>query len=318
MLPVTKNSQEELMRTHAKLLIATWLVILSHVVASPLDFHQATATISRHTHADIFLQGGCAANEILVAETDKAYYCLSLSDYNNSDGPKLAANYCSAKTKIAADQSAIRNLGFAISVERYLAISELAKQQQQLLKRKVMLAMFEQTLSATGALVDTAKSLNPWNVNNAVKLLEGKHFAFPVLADALRKIARVRGKPEMAAQYHQFELLAKGFVNGYVSQQAAQEDPDSAQLQLLLGALKTMQGNYELGLLVTAAEFGESLAYIYYIGGELDDLARQNDDNMGKLAFFAQRLKNDVDAAVKARKAWQEEFEIPVAPKCPS
>jgi hypothetical protein len=86
----------------------------------------------------------------------------------------------------------------------------------------------------------------------------------------------------------------------------------------LLGALKTMQGNYELGLLVTAAEFGESLAYIYYIGGELDDLARQNDDNMGKLAFLAQRLKNDVDAAVKARKAWQEEFEIPVAPKCSS
>ena len=58
--------------------------------------------------------------------------------------------------------------------------------------------MFDQSLSAVGKLADSAKSLNPWNVNKAVKLLEDKGFANAQLVRALRKVAGVRGKPQMA------------------------------------------------------------------------------------------------------------------------
>lgn len=259
---------------------------------------------------------GCQAGEILVAEDQKNWYCLDAKSYESSQAQKLASQYCLTKKKVAADQDAIRNLGLAIDAERYEAFGKVAEEQQRELKRRLFEAMFDQGLDATGKVLDSAKSLNPWNVNKAAKVLEEKGFGNPQLIAALRDVARVRGKPAMAEAYHHFAEMAKAAVKSYNTGQRIADDPNSSQLQLLVGALKTMQGNYELGLLVTGVEFGESMAYLLYLSGQVDDLSHQTDDKLSRLGPLGERLKSNVDELVRQKQAWQDETDIPLPPVC--
>lgn len=259
---------------------------------------------------------GCKKGEILVAEDAHNYYCLVSEDYNQTRGPQLAAQYCSAKKVIGADQSALHNLNFANDADRYELYTDVAKSQQAELKNRVMMALVSQALVASDALAQSAKSLNPYNVNNAAKLLEEKGFGNAQLISALRAVAAVRGKPEMAAAYSRFVQTAQMTLNGYGTGSGVEKDPATAQLQLLAGALKTVQGNYELGLVITTAQFGESLAYLYYVGGQIDDLANATDDKLGRVAALGSRLKGHVEDMVAARQAWQAETGVPSAPSC--
>jgi hypothetical protein len=259
---------------------------------------------------------GCKAGEILVAEDQKNYYCLETKSYKKSQGPKIATQYCGTKKKVAADQEAIRDLGFAVDVERYEMFGKVADDQRAELKRRIFTAMFDQGLAGTGKLLDSAKSLNPWNVNKAAQLLEEKGLGNAQLIAALRDVARVRGKPEMAEAYHHFEQLAKSAVEGYNTGRGMAQEPDTAKLQLLAGALKTMQGNYELGLVITGLEFGESIAYLSYVSGQVNDLAQETDDKLAKLAHLGERLRGDVNDLVHSRQSWQAETDIPIPPSC--
>jgi hypothetical protein len=259
---------------------------------------------------------GCRKDEILVAMDAKNLYCLSTADYKNSHGPEFAAQYCSTKKTIAADQSAIRNLNFAADVDRYEMFGDVALDQQAELKNKVMMAMVGQALSATGSLAQSAKSLNPYNVNNAARLLEEKGFANTQLIAALRAIAAVKGKPEMAAAYQQFASMAQTGLNGYSTGRGIAKDPSTAQLQFLAGALKTMQGNYELGLVITGAEFAESVAYLCYVGAQVDDLTQVTDDKLARLTALGSRLKAHVHDLAAAQQAWQAETGVSIAPLC--
>lgn len=259
---------------------------------------------------------GCEPNEILVAEDENNWYCKDATAYRNGRGPELAANYCSTKLKVDADQGAIRNLGFDIDAGRFEMYRDVATEEQAELKNKVMMEMVGQSLKVVGNLADQAKPLNPWNVNKSAKMLEDNGFGNPALIAALRKIAQVRGKPALAAAYANFEKLAESGLEGYSTGRGIAKDPGTWKLQLLAGALKVMQGNEAAGLVITGAEFSESLAYLYYVGGQVDDLNRVTDDKLARLAGLGKRLKDDVDAKVSAKQAWQSEMNIPVAPSC--
>ncbi len=259
---------------------------------------------------------GCKPNEILVAEDENNWYCKDAKAYQNTRGPRLATEYCSTKLKVDADQSAIRNLGFDIDAERFETYRQVAKDEQAELKNKVMMEMVGQGLKVVGNLAEQARPLNPWNVNKSAKMLEDNGFGNPELIAALRKIALVRGKPAMAAAYAKFEKLAESGLEGYSTGRGMAKDPGTWKLQLLAGALKVMQGNQAAGLVITGAEFSESLAYLYYVGGQVDDLNQITDDKLANLAGLGERLKDDVDDMVSAKQAWQSEMDIPVAPSC--
>src|SRR5207302_256885 len=121
------------------------------------------------------------------------------------------------------------------------------------------------------------------------------------------RISRVQGKPAMAASYHEFAELAKSTVEGYKAGRGMAQEPGTARLQLLLGALKAMQGNYELGLLVTGAEFAESMAYLAYVSGQMNTLASATDDSLTRLSSMSARLRMHVAGLIATRKAWQKE-----------
>ena len=75
---------------------------------------------------------------------------------------------------------------------------------------------------------------------------------------------------------------------------------------MMVGALKVMQGNPELGLAVTTAEFGESLLYLAYVSGQVGDLEQASNDKLARLARLSQRLRVDVDDTRTSKKAWQK------------
>jgi hypothetical protein len=258
----------------------------------------------------------CPAGEVLVAEDENNWYCRAAGSYRGSRGEQLAGDYCKAKSLVAADQNAIRQLGFSAVSERFEMFQQVAEDQRAELKNKVIGALFDQGLDATDKLFEKSKSLNPWNVNNALSMLEKKHFGNAQVMAALRRIAAARGKPEMAASYHEFAEAAKHAAESYRTAEGVAKEPGTAQLQLLLGALKTLQGNYEAGLVVTALEFGESMAYLGYVTGQVNSLAAETDEELMKLNDISARLRARVSRLSAAKLAWQKEMDIPVAPRC--
>jgi hypothetical protein len=258
----------------------------------------------------------CYPGDTLIAMDADSIWCRHDADWNGSKGQQLASRFCSIKKKVAADEEAIRQLGFAADAEQFGMFETIATKQRQALISKVECALFDQSLKGADALARSARSLNPWNVNKAVKLLEGKPYGSSLWAAALRKIARVKGKPEMAAAFHDFAEIAEKARGAYETQEAMSDDPDSAQLQLLVGVLKALQGNYEAGLVVTGVEFSESIAYLVYVSGRVDDLAQATDEKLVRLPGLTKRLKRDVDSLLTIRSDWRNEMDIKVDPQC--
>jgi hypothetical protein len=239
-------------------------------------------------------------------------------EYEGSQAQKLASHFCLTKQALAADQNAIRHLGFAGDTERFEMFAKVAQDQKAELKHKVFDALLDQGLEATGLALDTARSLNPWNVNKAADTLKAKGFGDARVIAALRHIARQKGKPAIAAAYHDFSEAAKSAKEGWSTGSGMTKDPEYADLQLLVGALKIMQGNYELGLAVTTAELGESLAYLTYVSGQVSDLTRLSDDKLSRLTTLTERLRGHVNDMKKTKQDWQKSIGNAGEPTCSS
>ena len=109
--------------------------------------------------------------------------------------------------------------------------------------------------------------------------------------------------PAMAAAYKDLVDLVQSAKEGYDTGKDMAKEPENATLRLLLGVLKVAQGNPELGIAVTAADFGESFAYLGYMSVKVGDLTQVTDDKLVLLKSRIERLKNDV---VSLRKAKQD------------
>jgi hypothetical protein len=264
-------------------------------------------------------QAQCKPGDLLVGEDADNYYCRSRGEYQGSAAEKAGMRFCAAKLALAADQKAVRELGFASDVERFEMFERVAREQKSELQRKVFDALLDQGLEAAGLVVDSAKSLNPWNVNNAVNMLNDKGFGNAAVIAALRRVAATKDKPAMAAAYHDFAEAAKAAKEGWSTRQGVATDARNAELRLLVGALKIMQGNPELGLLVTGAELGESLAYLTYVNGQVSDLAQSTDDKLIRIGMLTQRLKGHVDTVRASRWQWRQAMGIGSGePRCAS
>jgi hypothetical protein len=261
----------------------------------------------------------CKPGDLLVGEDADNYYCRRRAEYEGSRPQALGARVCAARRTLAADQNAIRALGFAVDTERFEMFADVAREQKSELEHKVLDALFEQAFEATGKVVESAKPLNPWNVNQAADILQAKGFGSPTVIAALRRVARQKDKPAMAAAYQEFAAAVKGAKEGWSTGSAMAKDPDNAQLRLLLGALKVVQGNPDLGLAVTTAELGESLAYLAYVNGQVSELTKLTDDKLARLAVLSKRVQGHFGDVRDARKSWRESMGIRTGePTCSS
>jgi len=261
----------------------------------------------------------CNRGDLLVGEDADNYYCRTRGEYQGSAAEKAGTQFCAAKRVLAADQNAIRELGFAGDVERFEMFEQVSKKQKAELQRKLLDAMFDYGLEGGKLAADSAKGLNPWNVNNAVKVLEQHNLKNQTLVTALRRVAAAKGKPAMAEAYAHWAELARVGKEGLLTGWDVASEEENRELRVLLGALKAMQGNPELAMVVTTFEFGESLAYLGYVSGQVGDLTRATDDKLARVGTLHQRLKDDVGAVQASKGQWRSAMGIKTGePNCGS
>jgi hypothetical protein len=244
-------------------------------------------------------------DDILIGEDANYYYYMTRDRYQGSDAQRFGSQYCRNKQAVAADQRALRGLGFGVDAERLELFAKIGRDQKQELETKLYNALFDASLDATDKALQSAKSLNPWNANSAIHALEGTPLHNSAVASALRWIARQKGKPELAAAYHKYKDAVKQIKEELQAEKDAAKDPDNANLRLLVGTLKIALGE-EAGLAVTTAEVSENLVYLGYASAQVNDIARASDEKFVRLADLSKRLKSHVSEMAEAKRAWQK------------
>lgn len=212
--------------------------------------------------------------------------------------------FCKAKLLVAADQRAIAQMNFGNDAQSFEMFDSVAREQKAKFEEKVLNALLDQAAEATTIAAASAKSLNPFNVNTAIETLRKNGLNSDPVFAALRAIAGTKDKPAKAEAYKLLLSAVKGAKEGYDTLKDIKEDQKNLKLRLLVGALKVAQGNPELGLAVTAAEFGESLAYLGYVSAKVDDLNQVTDDKLVALKSRIARLKGDMAALQAAKSRW--------------
>jgi hypothetical protein len=248
----------------------------------------------------------CKPGDVLVGEDEEQYYCMKRSDHEDSPTQKHGVAFCNQKRLVAADQNAIRVLNVALDADRFEMYTSVAKDQKQQLENLLFDAMLDQGLAAAGMALKSAKSLNPYNVNKAADDLVKNGFGHPDIIAALRKIASIKDKPAKAAAYREWEIRIKAARNGWRTAQGVAKDTANANLRMMVGALKLMQGNPQAALLINGLQAGESLLYLLYLNAQVDDLAASSDDRLAQLVTLSSRLKSHVETLVAEKKAWQK------------
>ena len=276
----------------------------SKLLKAVLHLAAASAFLILFTPAPASAQ--CKPGDILVGEDVEQYYCMKRSDYENSPTQKHGLAYCSQKHLVAADQNAIRLLNVALDAERFELFTSVAEDQKQQLEHVLFDAMLDQGLAMARMAVNSAKSLNPYNVNNAADDLVKKGFGHPDIIAALRKIARIKDKPAKAAAYRDLEMKIRGARTGWRTAQGVAKDSANAKARMLVGALKLVQGNPEAALVINGLQATESLAYLIYLDAKVDDLAASSDERLAQLATLSGRLKSHVETLVAEKEAWQQ------------
>jgi hypothetical protein len=248
----------------------------------------------------------CNPGDILVGEDADSYYCMEKAKYEGSAAQQKALTFCHAKQQVAADQAAIKTLGFATDAERFELYTGVATAQKTQFQHRILSALFDQGLNATQLAVDSASSLNPVNVNQAVETLEKNRFDYATVVSALKYLANQSGKPAKAAAYRAFTQKLKGAKEAWETQPEMSSDAKNANLRLTVGALKIMQGNPSLGLVITGFKFGENIAYLLYLTGRVDDLSTESDARLARLDELTDRLQDHVAAMTDAKTAWRQ------------
>lgn len=230
--------------------------------------------------------------------------------------PASADEFCRMKGLAQSDVDAIKAIDFKADVEQFEQFEALGKKEKAAFQKKALMAALDQGLEAAEKGVDAAKSLNPWSVNTAIKDLKARGYDNELLFSAMRKVAAAKNKPDKVEAYKAFVKLAKAGYEGYETGKDMREEPDNARLRFLLGALKVMQGNPELGLMVTGAEFGESLGWLYYLNKLQNERMDITDTKLRLLGQLSDNLKAHIDAMKSARSAWNAETGQAGDPSC--
>jgi hypothetical protein len=265
------------------------------------------------TAAIVLLFSNCAAaqcdpGDVVIGETAHFFICQKRSAYIGSEAERLCKKYFILTEAIKADQNAIKEFGFTIDSERFDLYEKISKERKEKLEGIIFNLLLDQGLEAVRGVVKAGSSLNPFNVNRTIALLESKGLKNKTIMAALRKIAATKDKPQMAKAIGELIDGINSAREGWAAGEAAAEDPSYAERHLIVGALKILLGSSELGLAITAAEVAENYVYLFYLTGEVASLARETDDKLIRLSALSARLKGHVADRRLALNSWREEI----------
>jgi len=111
---------------------------------------------------------------------------------------KLEQDIDRLSERIKSHQQAIRNLGFPTSVQQFKEWHDLSEAAKEDFKKAAISAVFAEGFIAAQSTLKVVKSLNPPKANTLVRELKEAGINSPELFKLIRKVALVKGKPEMA------------------------------------------------------------------------------------------------------------------------
>lgn len=220
--------------------------------------------------------------------------------------PQLIRSFCSAKTRVKADQEAIRALDFKAEMASFEMFEQVSQQQKAELINTLLSAALDQGLEASKKLPKQLMSLNITNVHSEIKRLEAiglnknQH-----VVNALYEIAQSIDERKKIKAYYRFLEQVQTAKKVYSAGAGVVKDSDNAGLRFLLGTLQIAQQNKVLDLWVAAAEVGENFAYYLYLSGQVDDLTRLTEQKMKRLHELTTRMKNDMAVFKEAKRTLQ-------------
>lgn len=283
-----------------------WAVLLSIAIAAPEGMAFAQES------------GGCPDGYYKTGETteetaDAIIVHPLCKRIRRPDAEIYAERFCRAKKLVDTDISGIKALNFNADVQQFETFEKLSEEQKKEFESKAAMALVDQALEAGKMAADSAKSLNPWNVNTAIKDLkaqkwvktaEAKGLKTDLVFSAMRRIAAAKNKPDAAAAYKLFVREAQVAREGYTAGRDMAKEPDTAGLRFLLGALKAVEVSPEAGLVVTSAEFIESAAWIYWLNKLENQQMAVTDLKLAQLAKLVKQMKTHVPKLKEARTNW--------------
>jgi hypothetical protein len=216
-------------------------------------------------------------------------------------GDADTAKFCAAKLKVATDEQEIQQMNFGNDARSFEKFAALSSAERAKFKEKMRNAFLDQALEATTMAAKSAASLNPWSVNTKIDKLRAIGLSNDWMFTTLRKIAATKDKPAIARAYKELIDGVQKWKEVNDTKKDMEDDPKNADLRLTLGVLK-IAGGAELGLFITAADFGESFRYLYYTSSSVDDLMEITDDKLALLKNRIDRLKTDVAALNKVKR----------------
>jgi hypothetical protein len=238
---------------------------------------------------------------------DTIYTYALASSYLNSKAARYAQDYMKLSSIVAKDKAALEDKGFKANAE---ALDEVTK--ESIAERNDFVKKLGGEL--LGKALDGAASLNPVNVNRAVKWLQERNLGSPELIKLFRMLA---GQADKRAKLEAYDKFKTAFDTG--RDVAGADGAYNKMLYGLLGALKLAQNQPELAPVVSGAEIAVNLYYLgkmcgfkYVLTGadrpdsEINQLLSGTDAQLVVVSRLAGSMKANVDKQIAARRAWRE------------
>lgn len=239
-------------------------------------------------------------------------YTIFKGDYDNSAAAKYAQEFAKFDKFLKKDQDALnaQDKNLHANVELLDSYAKLTEDERAEFLKKLG-GIF------AGKILDGVATLNPWNVNNAVKSLKEFGVDSKEAEDLLRFIANQKDKRAIIESIDRLHDSTGARLD-------AVNDPETRNKVLynVLAALYLAQGNPELGVWITGADVAQSFCYLGVMGGWKNTLPFVTNDNKSgvvnriaentdlelvTLTDLAKKTKSDFDNRMKAEKAWQAE-----------
>ena len=117
------------------------------------------------------------------------------------------AQVSGAHERVKADEAAIRALGFRARVDAFEDYGRLPGQVKARIERDTISAIADVALQGIAVGVTRAGSLNPWTAQRLIGRLKALGFENRALFDAIRIVAKTRGKPAQAKALREVIVL---------------------------------------------------------------------------------------------------------------
>jgi hypothetical protein len=210
-----------------------------------------------------------------------------------------------ARAQLTSRVGAVRNMGFATTAATLEQWAELTEDARKQFKKYVSAAARDLMFTGAEQAVKRGASLNPWNVNTAVKRLKANGFWTSGIETSMRRIAAIRDKPDARSRLvAELKVLKTAIKVANWDSTASSVDQVLEGTSVVLGWLPKPP---QASLGIAATEFGVALAFAghakYVSGPAIERMSRLTEQQLVDLKRRSAAVQQATARVVAAKRA---------------